>query len=226
MRSRSTQQLSVFTLGLALYLCTSPIAAHAEPITVVVTSGFAETDLNLGGPLSISGTEGFFLEGSLKIGSVQPADRFTPLAPGSVVPVGGLWNASDVPGTLGLSGHTFASYTLGVTPGFASLRFVADPVTLPSLSSMAVLRTPFTLSGSLTTPPVAGPGTNLQATLIGHGIATLTLQQSVADGTWLGRSLRFEFQEAAPVPEPATMLLIGTGLAAMYRASRRSSKSL
>ncbi len=194
-----------------------PLAsASADPFTVSVTSGFVETNLRAGGTVSVSGTEGFSLTGVVRTGSVQP-DGFLPLAPGSTIPLSALWSGSDIPGTLELAGLSFPNYTAGVAPGFSSWLFTAEPVALPSLGGIgdvAVLTSPFTLTGSLVTPPVSGPGSNLEATLAGQGLATLTLQRTSAENAWLAQNLRFDFQEDLdPVPEPTSMLLLGTGLA-------------
>jgi hypothetical protein len=211
-------------------LCSTvlPVAASAEPFVVVVNSGFVQTDLRQGGTVSVSGTEGFSLTGSVHLGSVHPSG-FTPLPPGSTVPLSALWAGSDVPGTLTLAGVTFPSYTLGVTPGSTVWSFDAGSVTLPPLGNVGdvvALTSPFTVTGTLFTPPLAGPGPAFEATLFGQGLATLTLQRTSAEAAWLGRDLRFDFQLSPnPVPEPSTLLLAASGLAAIHRIRRRRRSS-
>jgi MYXO-CTERM domain-containing protein len=193
-----------------------------------VNSGFVQTDLRQGGTISVSGTEGFSLTGSVHRGSVQPSG-FTPLPAGSTVPVNALWGGSDVPGTLTLAGVTFPSYTQGVTPGSTAWDFDAGSVTLPALGNVGdvvVLTSPFTVTGSVITPPLSGPSPAFEATLFGQGLATLTLQRTSAEAAWLGRDLRFDFEESpSPVPEPSTLLLAASGLAAIHRIRRRRRSS-
>jgi hypothetical protein len=55
--------------------------------------------------------------------------------------------------------------------------------------------------------------------LTGRGTATLNVIANPSDPLWELSSLRYDF---APTPEPATMLLVGTGMFAL--AARRYSR--
>jgi hypothetical protein len=63
---------------------------------------------------------------------------------------------------------------------------------------------------------------NVNHTLVGQGIAGLTVNPFVNNG-WFLQSATYTLDSVAdPVPEPSTILLLGGGLAAMWKRTRRS----
>jgi hypothetical protein len=106
-----------------------------------------------------------------------------------------------------LDGRTCPNFGFG-DDVFASLELdgmtTLPPVTGPSI----VITAPFMVNErSLFEPPDAR-----SVPLRGKGVATLTLHANPSFPVWEFSQLRYTFQAPAPVPEPATLVLVGSGL--------------
>jgi len=109
------------------------------------------------------------------------------------------------------------------------LAFLADSITLPTTFSNAAINfdVPFSARVSFSGSDIDNPGGGVFARWRGAGMAHVSFMPT-ADGHWsnaTGELLRFDFSNATPVPEPASMFLIGTGLAGLGCALRRKAQA-
>ena len=146
--------------------------------------------------------------------------------------------------SISINGHFAGGSTLGYGPATvngvsyervyfqpASLNFNAPTIIVPlDNSPLVTINVPFTLTGSigLTLNPDQPPAF-FTTTLGGQGIATLILNSYFTETNgWLHdfQSVTFNFSPAPEaVPEPATLILFGTGLAAVATRDRRRRRS-
>jgi hypothetical protein len=104
------------------------------------------------------------------------------------------------------------------------LTFIADPIVLPAAGSSSVaFDVPFVARVSLDGRDLDNPGGGIFTRWLGTGTAHISFAPT-ADGQWTPQGpelLRFSFSQR-PVPEPATVFLIGTGLAGIAARRRRA----
>jgi hypothetical protein len=105
-------------------------------------------------------------------------------------------------GTFGSTSYPFLSYS-------GSLKFQAVPISFPATAEpFVLLQTPFSFRGWFNAADQ--PGGSLGFRLGGVGIATASFVREGDFYRWSGNTT-YEFQA---VPEPSTILLLGSGLAA------------
>jgi hypothetical protein len=194
----------------------------AEPIPVQIAAGSLEMS-GSAGHLSLTGDHGFAFEGGVSIiaGIFGPWQSCQPCLPGGPINLRAHWIDNDLPGTAAFQGTTY-SQVGGLAPGLASgsVTFSGSAVAPPLHGLTATLAAPFLFQGLFSFPP-ADSSPSATALLSGGGTATLILGRTSTELPWWSyRSARYEFE---PVPEPATLLLVGTALSTLALRRRRVS---
>lgn len=207
---------SVLCLGVTSNALAEPISLTAGSL-VFLTGSPAQ-----GGHISLIGTRGFSLEGIVDSGEtrIDPPQQCSPCTPSSTMSVGALLVGSAFVGTdVTLDGQLFSNIGDGNSEAFASIELFGT-VAVPKLGeSPIVLTAPFTIHSSFFQPA----GGVHSVPIRGGGVATLTMEPGFG---WELSSFRYDFF-ATPTPEPATLILVGGGLAGMaIRARRRSARAI
>lgn len=234
MLSIKAKLISVFGAAF-LSLFAFPLAANAEPVTI--TTGYVSVTSTVRDTLAFnfSGT-GLSAWGINPHAPVQ--QNLSPcLSSASLCQPGDLIypNALVYLSAEGPSFVTFNGTTVEVSWAAQDsfLQFTGPGVVLPASAAetnLVTLTMPFDMTGTINVHDVNDPGPVVFSTTInGSGIATLVLRRPAGNPEGFAvTEARYDFAPAA-VPEPATMILLTTGVGGLvvrrYRGRLRSKRN-
>lgn len=212
--------LSGFCLLFIIVLAQS--TTHADPI--VVTGGNLTVTGIAGGPTyTLTGTNLSVTSTGGDQGNVVPQNVCVPCPAGSVFSLSALFVGQSLgQGTITIDGTTFTNVDFGGTFVFNAPEFTFDP----PIGNDTVIQTAFSFTGllqvcqtsCLINPPL------FTVELVGAGVADLALQfsgfnsQGVAIYTF--QNINYSFRNE--IPEPVSLLLLSSGLAALGLKLRRA----
>lgn len=210
----------VMTVMMAL---PSPLAA--DPIAI--TGGHVAAEVVMASARVVLNADGFALDAFVEAYSSTLSLACTPCGPGTTVDLGGRFEGPRAAGSALVDGVAYSEIFLdGMTGTFSSPSFEisgAQDVTIDRPFSFTA-----SISGYLLNPFVHGlTDPVFTKTLIGRGTARATFLFNETDTPiFFPTGLRYDFIDADPVPEPATLFLFGTGatIAAGLRR-RRAARS-
>lgn len=211
----------VVPIGAALLL--SVTAAAADPIQI--TSGSLQWSFGTTAmPVTLSG-DGFTFSGGTNRteGIFQPIEQceVPECGPGTTVDLHAFFLGNGLPGTATINGETYTA--VGSLDGTSSLGAEwFGSLTIPSSFTGGTLTAPFLFTGQFAyeTDPMQSWQT---VSLFGSGTASLTFNAwPQFPGALQLTAASYTFDAAPPpVPEPASLLLLGTGLAGIAAARRK-----
>jgi hypothetical protein len=212
-----------------------PRVASADP--VAITSGVISVvrSLSSGEAIQLQGTDGvrfFSLDGFISSSSgigVLPCRPCSPTQ--TTLPLFINTSGLDLIGDLTYGGDHYKVGSSDETFGNVFLQ-ISGTTLMPSppsvVNELATVSGLFTIDRAGFQPPISGGPFGSGNSLVGSGLATVSLfAEDTGQGVlaWSLRSAEYRFGDQAPIPEPASFVLLASGLMglAVRRRGRKSS---
>jgi hypothetical protein len=205
-------------------LCLATVAtATADPIALTGGTIWA-MGLTKAGPASFTGVPSFSFVGEVapSEGRIDPFTYCLVCFPGSTISADANLSGSALPGVVTYKGNMYPVGFSVTEEAALALEFSAGTVTVPALTRFPTLVTvPFTVNGIFSTDLFgADPG---KIAITGQGFASVLFRSRMItenSRAWFADQVRYDFSQSTPVPEPATLILVGSGLVVARSLSR------